>query len=299
MQDILDILICPVCGGSLERDGGSLICRASSRCHTYDIARSGYVNLLPPGRGRNGRTGDDADMVRSRVAFLSLGMYDRLSDEAARLIDEYSPSCENLTLIDAGCGEGYHTRRIAKILPRPVRVAAFDASKCATDLAQRAAVSESLARRGGIGSTDNGSSDRNVTFITGNIFSLPVRDGAADAVLSMFAPVAWEENRRLLRKGGITVVASSGTDHLIELRSVLYDDVIRKESRPAAGDGFSEMCATIVRYSVHLPDEAAISALFRMTPFCHRASSSAASRLGELKSLDVTVETDFRVYRKD
>lgn len=299
MPDILNILTCPACGGRLTRCGSSLVCLDTERHHTYDIARSGYVNLLPPGRGRNSRTGDDADMVHARVKFLSLGMYDRLSDEATRLIDIYAPEGDVLTLIDSGCGEGYHTRRIARAVSRPISVAAFDASKRATDLASRVAVSDQLSPHGGIGMPPNSDTSRNIAFITGNIFSLPVKDSSADAVLSMFAPIAWAENLRILRPGGITVVASSGSDHLIELRSVIYDHVIKKESAPAAEDGFSEISCTNVRYSIHLPDTESIIALFRMTPFSHRTSEGACARLTELPELDVTVDTDFRVFRKE
>ena len=38
-------LICPVCGVPLRRE--EKICRCENR-HCFDLARSGYVNLLPP-----------------------------------------------------------------------------------------------------------------------------------------------------------------------------------------------------------------------------------------------------------
>ena len=69
------------------RDGGSLFCTGERR-HTYDIAKEGYVNLLPPGRAKNSHTGDDAEMVRAREEFLSGGGYDRYSREAAALAAE-------------------------------------------------------------------------------------------------------------------------------------------------------------------------------------------------------------------
>ena len=82
-----EFLRCPHCGASLVRDGGSLYCTGERR-HTYDIAKEGYVNLLPPGRAKNAHTGDDADMVRAREEFLSGGGYDRYSREAAELAAE-------------------------------------------------------------------------------------------------------------------------------------------------------------------------------------------------------------------
>ena len=53
---LTDILICPLCGGELTKNADVFRCAAG---HSYDAARSGYVNLLPPGKGRNKKTGDE------------------------------------------------------------------------------------------------------------------------------------------------------------------------------------------------------------------------------------------------
>ena len=63
-MDFSPFLICPHCGGALQREGGSLLCDGrTGRKHCYDIAAAGYVNLLPPGKGGNAHTGDDAGMI--------------------------------------------------------------------------------------------------------------------------------------------------------------------------------------------------------------------------------------------
>ena len=84
---IPEFVRCPHCGAPLERDGGSLFCKGERR-HTYDIAKEGYVNLLPPGRAKNSHTGDGADMIKAREVFLAGGGYDRYSREAAELAAE-------------------------------------------------------------------------------------------------------------------------------------------------------------------------------------------------------------------
>ena len=38
------MLLCPICGGSLEKQTGAYVCENR---HSFDIARQGYVNLLP------------------------------------------------------------------------------------------------------------------------------------------------------------------------------------------------------------------------------------------------------------
>ena len=71
-HSILEIkmdFVCPICGGELA------VCDSLiKRCplgHSFDRARAGYYNLLPSGSG--GVHGDNAEMVSSRRAFLSLG----------------------------------------------------------------------------------------------------------------------------------------------------------------------------------------------------------------------------------
>ena len=73
-MEFSSFLRCPLCGGALSREGGSLFCDGhTGRRHCYDIATAGYVNLLPPGKGGNARTGDDGAMIAARSAFLSGG----------------------------------------------------------------------------------------------------------------------------------------------------------------------------------------------------------------------------------
>lgn len=43
-------LLCPVCGGRLVREEKAWRCESR---HSFDVARSGYVNLLPPSASGN------------------------------------------------------------------------------------------------------------------------------------------------------------------------------------------------------------------------------------------------------
>ena len=292
-----EILRCPLCASPLEREGKSLVCVGGVKRHTYDVAGAGYVNLLPPGKGKNAHTGDEAAMVRARSEFLGTGAYGKLSDEVARLIDECTTEGE-LTVIDSGCGEGYHTCRFTCALRdagRRVRTAAFDASKHAAAAGAKRAVRDALSAKDGVGASFDG--DAQAAFMAGNIFSLPVADSCADAVVSMFAPVAWDENRRVLKDGGILVVAASGEDHLLEMRGVIYEEVVKKVPEVLPAEGFTEVCRSSVRYTHTLASSAEIMNLFGMTPFCYKTPREAVERLSALDSLKVTVHTDYFVFR--
>lgn len=295
------VLVCPVCGGELKREGSSLLCCGGERIHTYDVAREGYVNLMPPGRGRNSRSGDEAAMIRARSAFLSTGAYNAISDAVAELICEsVAPSDGVSTIIDSGCGDGYHSIRIAErcgeISNACVNMYAFDASKVGSAHGAKCAVAAHLSPKGGVGC--EWSEDVRASFITGNIFKLPVRDASVDAVVSMFAPLAWEEMNRVLKKNGVVVVAASGDRHLIELRELLYDTVITKKPNVTSTDGFRELARRTVEYSISMTDNTAVMSLFGMTPFYHNVSREKAVALEAVSELDVTVMTEFFVFQK-
>src|SRR5260370_36473901 len=77
LDEALGYLRCPHCAdqrragdGALARADGSLRCRAG---HSFDVARAGYVSLLPAGPSKN--SGDTPAMVRARQEFLTAGYY--------------------------------------------------------------------------------------------------------------------------------------------------------------------------------------------------------------------------------
>lgn len=78
VNDLLGAALrCPLCGEPLAVVGNSLVC-AGARRHTYDMARTGYVNLnthLP-------KSGDTAEMAAARQAFLRRGYYAPLAAAA-------------------------------------------------------------------------------------------------------------------------------------------------------------------------------------------------------------------------
>ncbi|MBR6050375.1 MAG: hypothetical protein IKP68_04120, partial [Clostridia bacterium] len=110
----VDLLVCPVCGADVSSDGAHLFCLGKRR-HLFDIASSGYVNLLSPGRMSNSRAGDDKTMIRSRSEFLDRGYYSKISERAAQLIAPFANG-SHISFADLACGEGYHTCSVIKSL---------------------------------------------------------------------------------------------------------------------------------------------------------------------------------------
>ena len=75
------MLACPVCGGGLAATEAGLRCAAG---HAFDRARQGHVTLLPP--GHRPPSGDSAEMVADRAAFLAAGHYDGVTAALATAV---------------------------------------------------------------------------------------------------------------------------------------------------------------------------------------------------------------------
>ena len=161
-------LMCPVCGKALlpTEDGKSAACTGARR-HLFDFASNGYINL----HTSHAAGGDSDECIRARNAFLSKGYYSKIADQINALIDEYvgaSPA----KILDAGCGEGYYTNKMAENTDRLVY--GFDLSKAGVKTGAKAA-----ARKG---------FDERTFYGVASVFSLPVQPESMDAVTTIFSP---------------------------------------------------------------------------------------------------------------
>ena len=88
---------CPLCHAPLERRDNSYIC---PQRHQFDLAKEGYVNLLPVQFKRSRDPGDSAEMMQARRAFLDAGHYQPLRDAICAYLQTFAPT----DLLDIGCG---------------------------------------------------------------------------------------------------------------------------------------------------------------------------------------------------
>jgi 23S rRNA (guanine745-N1)-methyltransferase len=97
------MLLCAVrgCRLALTRNGSRFVC---PRNHSFDIARTGYVNLLQPQDRRSRNPGDTAEAVAGRRLLHDRGVTAPLLDAISATL---SPSPAG-TVLDAGCGEGFY-----------------------------------------------------------------------------------------------------------------------------------------------------------------------------------------------
>ena len=172
-------LLCPVCGETLVREERVWHCKNR---HSFDVARSGYVNLLPPSASGK-RHGDDKHMVAARTAFLSRGYYDHLIGAVAEACMQLAGP--DACVLDAGCGEGTYTRAIYDALAakggRPQLLGA--------DISAEAVKRAARQVPGGI-------------FCVATTARLPLAAESLDLIVNIFSPFMAEEFRRVLKPGG-------------------------------------------------------------------------------------------------
>lgn len=267
---------CPLCGGPLAEIPGGLRCPAG---HCYDRAKEGYVNLLPVNQKHSKTPGDDKRMVAARRAFLEKGWYRPLREALEALAAELTGPVP--VVLDAGCGEGYYTGGV-----RDALLAAGKAPEMAGIDISKAALQKAGKRYPGI------------EFAVASAYRLPVAGGSVDLVLNVFSPLAIEEFRRVLRPGGAYLYVVPGARHLWELKEALYERPYLNEEKETPYEGFVYNRIVPVQYSVHLPAQEDIHALFQMTPYYWKTPREGAARLASASQMECEIDFKIHVFRR-
>lgn len=276
-MDTFDALACPLDGEPLNQSGTCWRCPAG---HSFDVARQGYLHLLPVQKKRSLDPGDSKDMVAARRRFLNAGFYQPIAEAVNKAVTTRAGDTKPLACLDAGCGEGYYLRQLAASnMDRSLALVGVDISKWAILAAAK--------------------QDKRPRWLVGSNANLPVLSGTLDCVLCLFGFPVYSEFARVLKPGGILIQADAGPDHLRELREIIYPS-IKPEKPPMAEvpDGFSDLGTETVRYSLTLESQGAVADLLAMTPHLYRASAEGRSRAEALTSLTVTVEVRLALFEK-
>jgi len=195
------MLLCSVrgCHQALMREPRRVVC---PRGHSFDIASSGYINLLQPQERRSKLPGDTAKAVAARRRLHDRGVTEPL----LRAIAETIAASSGDIVLDAGCGDGFYLGSLAQ--QTGCAAHGVDISTPAVDAA---------ARRYPAWEWIVANADRFVPYAAGS-FTM---------VLSITARMNVGEFRRVLRGDGRLLVAIPAPDDLAELRGAGRDRVPR------------------------------------------------------------------------
>jgi 23S rRNA (guanine745-N1)-methyltransferase len=276
---VIRFLRCPSCGEALASAEAALRC---PRGHSFDVAREGYVNLLP-GHRPPGQA-DTPAMVAARARFLEAGHYGtltRLLGETAAGLD-LAPGADRC-IVDIGAGTGYHLARLLDRFPETSGLA-IDISKHAAKRAARA-----HPRLGAVVADANR--------------RLPVATGAAALLLCVFAPRQAAELHRILDPRGALLVATPEPGrHLRELIGPLgllaVDPAKDPRLEQRLAPGFHRVDRRTAETTLHLsPDE--VFDLVSMGPNAfHQDPDELRRRIASLgASVAVTASFAVSTYR--
>ena len=127
---------------------------------------------------------------------------------------------------------------------------------------------------------------------------IPVGDGAAGLLTSLFALTLPEEFHRILRENGLFFQVLAAQDHLLGLKKIIYDELIFREKDTVPElPGFTLLESVPIRFSFTV-EGAQVQNLFAMTPHLFRVSKAGADRLRKTQTLTDTASCVLNVFRR-
>lgn len=250
---------CPLCKSPIQLNSTPIRCINN---HSFDKAKSGYVNLLPVQFKKSKLPGDDKDMVKARREFHQLNTYKPLKEKMLSLVENFLVqsakasdfsnvnSKQPLSIYDAGCGEGSYLDAMVQGLScsgHSVKGAGSDIAKIAVELAAKAY--------------------KETQFVVASSFELPVQDNTQNVVMQVFAPGSNDEYLRVLKEQGILITVDPAPNHLYELKQQVYDNARQHQINEKPRDGFTRVHNECFSFPIHFENTEHALALIKMTPF--------------------------------
>ena len=177
------------------------------------------------------------------------------------------------------CGEGFYT------------AALFDAAKAVNGSVTGVDISK-FAVKAAAGKY------KGIDFAVASLFHIPCGNESVDVLTDVFAPIVPEEFRRVLKPGGVMILAVPGAKHLWGMKEVLYTAPYENEEHDTAYDGFEYLGRESVQRDITVEGKENIEALFSMTPYYWKTDVAGGERLRALETLHTEIKFDFLVYRK-
>jgi 23S rRNA (guanine745-N1)-methyltransferase len=266
-------LACPVCSSRFRQLDGALRC---ANGHSFDVARQGYVNLLP-GDARP-TTADTAEMIEARLALFASGAFEPFARAvaAASSAEALPEGC----VVDVGSGPGYYLAAALGALPERDGLA-LDISKHAARRAAR-------------------QSERISAVVWDTWKQLPVQTGSAALVLDVFAPRNMAEFRRILHPAGRLIVLVPTSRHLCEIvepLGLLTVDAEKPERLMAAAEGRLALAAETTTELRQRLTRDKLRQLVTMGPSTHHRAEDLEDNLATLpESVSVTFSAEVLTF---
>lgn len=245
--------------------------------HSFDLARSGYLNLLQPTDRRSPEAGDTRAAVDARARLVQSGIGAVLLDTVVRTVPPLVPA-DDAIVVDLGCGTGDALAAVAHALT--IRGIGIDLSTAAATHA---------ARR-----------FPHLAWVVANADRrLPLLDGSVALVLSLHARRNPAECARISPSGGHLLVAVPAPDDLIELREAVQGQRVARDRADAVVAEHEPWFALAARSTTRerrLLDAGALRDLLQGT--YRGARARHATMVDALERLEVTLASDLLLFTR-
>lgn len=265
--------LCPLCTAPMGLIGRSWVCPQQ---HQFDIAKEGYVNLLPVQKKNSKDPGDNKEMMVARREFLNAGYYQALSDRVNQLAVEYAGAATRL--LDIGCGEGYYSHRLFEVFEQrhACRLQGIDISKSAIRFA---------AKR-----------YPQLHFCVASAYEMPIASESIELALRIYAPSKREELQRIMAKEGILITVAPGPRHHFALKQKIYANPRLHPESEAVIDGFDCLHHERLTYQLELTDSQHIAHFLAMTPYAWKFTAEQKANF-MLQGLSCELDFQIEVHR--
>lgn len=254
---------CPLCQQPLQLFNRQYQCAGN---HSFDLAKEGYINLLPVQQKNSKDPGDNKLMIQARRAFLQSSAYQPLSDAVNQLIAATAP----LSVLDLGCGEGYYSGRLQQALNPATQLNGIDISKAAIKYAARHYPA--------------------IRFAVASAYQLPFPDNSFDSVIRIYAPSANTELQRVVQPKGYLISVNPGPAHLIEMKQAVYREVKPHSDTVKNEPGFLHIQRQQLSYPLDISSPQQLDNLLQMVPLAWKFTPD--SRQAFVSSIR-TISIDF------
>lgn len=274
------MFICPICQNPLLLSERRYCC---ANHHSFDIAKEGYVHLLPVQYKNSKAPGDNPQMMQARRQFLDSDAYQPLSDKVNQLLS----SLKVKRILDLGCGEGYYTGRLAQCLSqheiphlnsKNIEITGIDIAKNAVRIA---------AKRYPY-----------LAFAVASAYQLPLESGFFDAVLRIYAPSLNAELQRVIKPTGYLLTVTPGPEHLIEMKQAVYQEVKLHQDAIKPEQGFTHQQRHQLSYTLDTTDSQLLEQLLQMVPLAWKFTEDSRQHFLNNTS-KVTIDFLIDLYQRN
>jgi 23S rRNA (guanine745-N1)-methyltransferase len=251
---------------------------ACDRGHSFDIARSGYLNLLQPQDRRSRAPGDAAAALDARARALAAGVGTRNLDAIVTQAAALLAGRRDAIVLDLGCGTGEALERIVAATPGSHGIG-IDISADAIERAARRVPAR--------------------TWVVANADRrLPLVDASIVLALSVNARRNAAECARVLASDGHLLVAVPAPDDLIELRALVQGEGIAQERADAVVREHASFFTLVTRDTVREQHALQGSLLRDLLAGSYRGARHSQQRHDGPDTLAVTLAADVLTFAK-